>query len=498
MSTRYKGKDGVIENLFQARGYDYAMLASSLAAKYRGPDALTELLVKPRDEQVYQLFYGNKVSVAAYSGDKVVLESLLALEEADINVYDEYLGTAIYAAMCSGSDFVELLLKRGADPNRIIGERGTPLIVAVRERNEKVVQLLVQHPGLLVNESDMNNKTALWWSVSLGYIEITRLLARHKDATVACTAAKDDKCVLWRAVYHGRAQLMEALLNDSSTRPDDCRHSGETLLWWAVRYGHASIVQLLLECTDVDPNVQGSNGAAPFWLAVINGRVDIVRSFLKRQDLQPNLLSHGGSTPLLAAVNGNHEAIVSLLLECEAVDPDLKGERNQSPLSRAAQFGRTRILELLLTQNGINVNSVAVNGLTPLGFACLKGHEAVVRLLLGQKDTVLDTKDKWDYTPLRHAASSGYADIVRLLLDSRTIAENEEDGELDLCLTDVTHYNHVAVVEVLLEHNVNIHVKDKMNQTLLDMARKHGEKEIEKPLRHRIQFNPLENIDKGC
>ncbi|KAB8074318.1 ankyrin repeat-containing domain protein [Aspergillus leporis] len=330
---------------------------------------------------------------------------------------------------------------------------GTPLIVAVRERNEKVVQLLVQHPGLLVNESDMNNKTALWWSVSLGYIEITRLLARHKDATVACTAAKDDKCVLWRAVYHGRAH----------TRPDDCRHSGETLLWWAV------------QCTDVDPNVQGSNGAAPFWLAVINGRVDI-----------PNLLSHGGSTPLLAAVNGNHEAIVSLLLECEAVDPDLKGERNQSPLSRAAQFGRTRILELLLTQNGINVNSVAVNGLTPLGFACLKGHEAVVRLLLGQKDTVLDTKDKWDYTPLRHAASSGYADI------------NEEDGELDLCLTDATHYNHVAVVEVLLEHNVNIHVKDKMNQTLLDMARKHGEKEIEKPLRHRIQFNPLENIDKGC
>ncbi|KAF7590352.1 Ankyrin repeat domain-containing protein 60 [Aspergillus hancockii] len=492
----YQVNDCMIEDLFHRRGHDYAALASSIAVKYRGVNPLYQLVTSSREKSVYQMFCCSKVWVAAYSGDKVVLESLLALEGTDVNAYNEYLGTPLYAAVYSGNaDLVKLLLERGADPNNTVGENGTPLIVAVREGNERMVRLLLQHKKLIVNDIDIYSKTALWWSCALGHVEITRLLMRQRAVTVTCTAAKDDKCVLWRAVYNGHEELIDALLNNSDVGPDDCKHSGETLLWWAVRYGHASIVRLLLQRHDVDPNAHQPDGSTPLWEAVILGRDDIVGNFLQRQDLQPNLLSYNGSTPLLAAINGGHEAIVRLLLDCKAVDPNLKGERGHSPLSRAAQYGRTQILKLLLAQKGIEINPLTADGRTPLGYGCQEGHEAVVRLLLAHEDTILD-KDKSDCTHLRHAASSGNANIVRLLLDRRSTAEPDRD--LDLSLIDAIRGNHVAVVQVLLEHNANVHVTDEYNRTPLDLVKGYrSRKQIKKLLLERIQLNRLEGIYDG-
>ncbi|KAB8199770.1 hypothetical protein BDV34DRAFT_230925 [Aspergillus parasiticus] len=130
-----KEKDS--EKLFSCRGYDLMKLASQLAIRYRGTETVNELLEWPHD-LLYQHCLRNSVSVAAYSGDRALLASLLD-EGADMDIYDDYLGTPLYAAVCSKSAaVVELLLDYNANSNTE-GKSGPPLTLAVCDRNKESV-----------------------------------------------------------------------------------------------------------------------------------------------------------------------------------------------------------------------------------------------------------------------------------------------------------------------------------------------------------------------
>ncbi|KAE8346298.1 ankyrin repeat-containing domain protein [Aspergillus arachidicola] len=285
-----KEKDS--EELFSCRGYDLRKLASKLAIRYRGTETVYELLEWPHG-LLYQHCLRNSVSVAAYSGDRALLASFLD-KEADMDIYDDYLGTPLYAAVCSKSAaVVELFLDCKTNPNTE-GASGPPLTLAVREGNREIVQLLTQHESLYVNAVNIKDYTALWWSCTLEHIEIARLLLKHKDVRVTCSPTGGDLCLTWHSVCGGNPQMVQLLLDHSDTGPDDCKHAGETLLWWASRYGHASVVKLLLERTDVDPNAHMDEGSTALWEAAVRGYSDTVRQFLQRQDLLPNILSYAG------------------------------------------------------------------------------------------------------------------------------------------------------------------------------------------------------------
>ncbi|PIG79428.1 hspc200 [Aspergillus arachidicola] len=390
-------------------------LASQLAIRYRGTETVYELLEWPHG-LLYQHCLRNSVSVAAYSGDRALLASFLD-KEADMDIYDEYLGTPLYAAVCSKSAaVVELLLDCKTNPNTE-GASGPPLTLIVREGNREIVQLLTQHESLYVNAVDIKDYTALWWSCTLEHIEIARLLLQHKDVRVTWNPAGGDLCLTWHSVCGGNPQMVQLLLYHSDTGPDDCKHAGETLLLLASRYGHASVVKLLLERTNVNPNAHMDEGSTPLWEAAVRGYSGTVRQLLQRQDLLPNILSYGGSTPLLAAIRGEHEDVVRLLLRCEAVDPNLKGESYA-----------------LLTRKEIEVNSMGGDGDTALSVACSRQHEAVARLHVAHEDISVDIRDNRDYLPIRKAAYAGHTGIVQLLLGLHAARAGLPNSDHDDCL----------------------------------------------------------------
>ncbi|KAF7621220.1 ankyrin repeat-containing domain protein [Aspergillus flavus] len=462
-------KEKDTEESFSLRGYDLRKLASQLAIRFRGTETVNELLEWPHD-LLYQHCLRNSVSVAAYSGDRALLASFLD-KGADMDIYDDYLGTPLYAAVCSKSAaVVELLLGCKSNPNTE-GESGPPLTLAVREGNKEIVQLLTQHESLDVNALDIKDYTALWWSCTLGHTKIARLLLKHKDVKVTCNPTGGDLCLMWHSVCGGNPQMVQLLFGHSDTRPDDCKHAGETLLWWASRYGHASVVKLLLERTDVNPNAHMDEGSTPLWEAAVRGYSDTVRQFLQRQDLLPNILSYGGSTPLLAAIRGEHEDVVRLLLSCEAVDLNLKGESGMSPLLRAAKRGSMRIVDALLARKEIEVNSMSDDGDTALSLACSRRHEAVVRLLVAHKDILLNIKDKRGYLPIRKAADAGHADIVQLLLGLHATRGDLQNSDHDDCLCDSLGWGSRRAVTILLNARVEPTFKQQGIETVLSQLR---------------------------
>ncbi|RAQ52554.1 hspc200 [Aspergillus flavus] len=462
-------KEEDTEELFSLRGYDLRKLASQLAIRYRGTETVNELLEWPHD-LLYQHCLRNSVSVAAYSGDRPLLASFLD-RGADMDIYDDYLGTPLYAAVCSKSAaVVELLLGCKTHPNTE-GESGPPLTLAVRDGNKEIVRILTQHESLDVNAVDIKNYTPLWWSCTMGHIEIVRLLLKHKDVRITCNPTGGDLCLTWHSVYGGNPQMVQLLLDHSDTGPDDCKHAGETLLWWASRYGHASVVKLLLERTDVNPNAHMGEGSTLLWEAAVRGYSDTVRQFLQRKDLLPNILSYGGSTPLLAAIRGEHEDVVRLLLSCEAVDLNLKGESGMSPLLRAAKRGSMRIVDALLARKEIEVNSMSDDGDTALSLACSRRHEAVVRLLVAHKDILLNIKDKRGYLPIRKAADAGHAGIVQLLLGLHAARGDLQNSDHEDCLCDSLGWGSRRAVTILLNARVEPTFKQQVIETVLSHLR---------------------------
>lgn len=428
--------------------------ACSLAVAYQGVTSICKLLADPPPDLLQQLSSRSKLPLLAYCGNQNAF-GVVAARGYDPGDQNGFLGPPIYAACCSGNvPVVDFLLRRKVNVN-IHGDLGTPLIVAMRHQNMRLLLMLLDYDELDPNAPDARGYTALWWSCFLGYLDFTRHLLDHRktDPDLKCqeqtplSAAvgkghemiirlllerqdanidfnNGTNCPLWRAVYSGQARIMQLLLSKLQFCPDDCQVNSKPLLWWAADQGRASVVQLLLKRHDVDPNFHDGGGNTPLWKAAHNGYDRVVHLLLQRQDLNPNIRFLTDATPLWIAVFQGHEPVVRSMLQYKHVNPNLKGCFGQSPLSVAAEQGRTRIVEMLLRREETDVNSVDDNGRTPVSFASEKSHELILQLLLQREEIDLDRVDHFGRTPMMRARDQGHDSVVELLLQRSSQAVN--------------------------------------------------------------------------
>ncbi len=112
-------------------------------------------------------------------------------------------------------------------------------------------------------------------------------------------------------------------------------------------------------------------------------------------------------------------------------------------------------------------------GLTPLHVAAFNGSAQEVKKLL-QEHADPNAIDKHGWTPLHDAAIQGHTEIVRLLLaaDARVDAQDTED--LYTPLHDAVRMNYVEIAKLLLEHGADLSLKDRWQETPLDIAQKYN------------------------
>jgi ankyrin repeat protein len=152
--------------------------------------------------------------------------------------YDDFL----FAVKFNDVRTVQNLLAKGMDANTLEAERGeTVLMIALREKSMKVVELLLKHPEIKLEARAHNGDTALMLAAYLGNrVAVTQLLDAGAEVNQPGWAA------LHYAAINGDVKII-ALLLEHAAYIDAVSPNKTTPLMMAVRSAKTSAVQLLLD-----------------------------------------------------------------------------------------------------------------------------------------------------------------------------------------------------------------------------------------------------------
>ena len=256
----------------------------------------------------------------------------------------------------------------------------TPLMWAVRYRNETMVELFLRQEDIKPDSLLQHDRTVLSLAASWGNEGIVKLLLKRREVNPDSPDCAG-RTPLSFAVSRGHEGVVELLLDRWDVNPDSSDNDGRTPLSYAVRGRHKGVIKLLLERCDVDPNLSDNNGQTPLSIAVESGNEGAVELLLNRSDANPNSLSSDGRTVLSFAVWNGCESLVKLLLKRGDVNPNIPDHSGRTLLSLFAEWGNESIVKMLLELGDANPNSRDHDGKTPLSFALLRGRKSVVILL---------------------------------------------------------------------------------------------------------------------
>ena len=200
------------------------------------------------------------------------------------------------------------------------GQWTTPLIIAARNGQDKVVLVLLSNFNADVEQKGtvkfdgyaINGATPLWCAAGAGYFNIVKMLIEHganvNHTTVtnstplraACfdgrldivkflidnkadvnIANKYKNTCLMISCYKGHRDVVKYLL-DNGAPTDDTAHCGATALHFAAECGHVDIVKLLVE---YGANMLLNNsGLSPLMVAAESIELDVVEYLTSRSD----------------------------------------------------------------------------------------------------------------------------------------------------------------------------------------------------------------------
>ncbi|KAI9700067.1 MAG: hypothetical protein M1836_002601 [Candelina mexicana] len=295
----------------------------------------------------------------------------------------------LWAAQMGQAKMVQFLLTKGADPNSIDVDGVSPLSHAactVSDGQLATMQVLLQHPLIKTNSSDMQGLTPLALATSRGHVEAVELLLRHKDVNPD-PRDKTGATPLAYAALAERLDIMRPLLARGANPNVKAEFKGgktlgrDNLLSWAAARDRSEIVQLLLNCKNIDPNHATQGNGNPLHWAAIMGSVKSAKLLISMESIDLNKTDPGGYTALSWAAARGHLDVVKLLVE--------------------TGLARTEIKDVS-------------QGRTPLAWAAIEGHSEVVRLLLDH-GALASAKDKRNETPLMLARNHRRWNVVRLL-----------------------------------------------------------------------------------
>ena len=389
------------------------------------------------------------------------IAKVFLLKGADPNIIDNNQNTALHYSCSNGHyNIVALLLDHNADPNPN-GTSETPLIIAFRKRDYKIMKLLLEK-GANVNGLIDNCQTIVMSASSKGYQDIVELCLNHN-----CDLNITDRfgwTALTLACVFDHVNIVELLLNAGANPNVKFGNEGQTALILVIKKGYFEIAKLLL-LKGADPNIIDINQNTALHYSIVNGHQNITVLLLEN-NANPNVSDCEHVTLLMLASKIGCYDIVKLLLDREA-DTNLSDDDGCTCIMYASHYGYKDIVKLYIDHN---VDLSATNNLnqTALALACIKGHVDVVELLLnaGVNPNVSDQNQK---TPLMFTSAEGHYDIVKLLLD-KGADTNISDDDGWTCIMYASHFGHKNIVKLYIDYNVDVSATNKLGQTALVLA----------------------------
>lgn len=358
------------------------------------------------------------------------------------------------AALHGHLDVVNLLLEKGADPERRdLSTKWTPINWAIEGGHESVVEALLAHGA----------------NVTVGSITLA-IEKRRVGLARLLLAAKPE-------LLHSEPSPRTTLLTKA-----------------AEEKGNLEMVRFLVE-QGLNPTASDRLQFSPLSQAACCGDLDVIQ-YLLCQGFTPDSLTQSLDGmrlwPIQWAAIAGHTDVVKFCLSC--IDP--KGKDYVSYLrllASAASVGLEDAVKELIQVGGYG--NVQLNGKSlpihacfhPLDIAVQRGHTGVVRILLDHgADATLGDQGRRN-TPLFVAIKRGHLDVVRLLLDRGADINKVEQYQDESLLAHAQPFPEIF--QLLLERGANAHhsawnpnelsipmmaAVEGGNMTQVNMLRKHG------------------------
>lgn len=449
------------------------------------------------------------------------------LIESGTGIEHKFLGaTPLHLAAEYGrADIVQLLLTKGAAPDKLDDLGRTPLLWAAENGHPESARVLIAH-GANVNQEDPSRfrgpsddtppDRPLDYALRNGQADLCRLLLqsgakiRTNDYTRLQAAIQSGKPELLAMLIEqgidpmahskkgtnafptaGRSDQVEMikLLAAKSRKSPELSSLLNDALQSAAEEGKASVVQFLLENTMVDLNremgssfggvaqVSATEKKVPGFTALsraIEEGHDAIAAALLEKGAQVLGRTRSGAPLLSYVIAQNRIDWFQLLLKH---DPPLEAAdyNGRTALMTAAMQGKLEIVKTLVRKGAKVEQRDSYRG-TPLLLACATGKTAVAEYLLNS-GAALSDRDKDGRDPLIYAAAQGYADTCSFLLSKGADTKTSQPSSGMTALHWAAKNAHPAAVKALLEGGASSEQPDKSGRKPIDCARLSGDAE---------------------
>lgn len=458
--------------------------------------------------------------LAVDSGDEECVKLLLG-QQTDINAQDSSKVSILHQAVYKTHvHIVKLLLgistKTQDQPNpdleHEIAVPSPNFDVDAHVDNNQDELHHVPHSRPDINTKDEDDETPLIRAVINESEEIVNILLFEKGVKLQGVDADGDT-ELGRAAWSGNEKIVAALLK-ASADTEKANRDGRTPLYWAAWNGAEAVAKLLLVEGNCHIAIPDSDGQTPFHAAVERGYVSLVKLLLdtsatrKKQpkntgsrllkarstiNLDANFPS--GDTALHLAASNGYDEIVKILLDHNANTTALN-KNGSTPLHIATEEDDIASWKLLLPKmEAAGVEKKNDDGNNALHLACKVSNKTMVQDLLARipakvspiSRNIVTAKNRSNETPLSIAVQERSADVLQLLINVEAdIKYVDEDGRKWATMEDSIH--DIAAAGQLLADEERWTIPEDRKKTLNWGARNGDKLLVEKA----IKFNPAE------
>ena len=461
-------------------------------------------------------FQTSPLHIAAKEGLDEIAEILIQ-NGAKLNAKDDLNLTPLhYAVIGNHLSTVKILVKNGCDLDSSNNLFQSPLFEAVSRGFLVIAEFLVEN-GANVEKLDKNGSTLFLEAVKHNHLEIMKMLMAN-GAKIDVTD-NELQTPLHKAVKNSNEEIVKFLI-DKGCDANFKDSKGILPIQEAIQYRNYKIVEILIEvdpknfgknslllsslsiheaCQNglklitealikvgTNVNSKDENFLTPLHLATLKNHKEIVQLLLKNgAEIDPK--DKFGLTPFLTAVKTNHLEIVKLLFENGANIHELSAE-NVSALHFAVNHG----LEMtrFLLENGVNPNAKSLKGTTVIHKVAAhnSNQTELIQLLIKFGADIEILHDTINWTAINYAVYSGSKENVQVLLDNGAKIHDKSLVAQTSLLFLAVKFNREEIFKMLINYGAVVNKEEGM--ILLQQACSQGNKNIiEILIEHGVDIN---------